>query len=87
MAVQSGANVVCSEASTGGSVEVWGRSPGSVVDVVGGTVVVVVVVVVVMVGPNPTGEGLDPQLARATPTSAAAATTAPGDRRRRRVRR
>ena len=45
MAVHSGAKVVCSDASTGGSVAVWGSSPGSVVVVVGGMVVVVVVVV------------------------------------------
>ena len=68
MADHSGANVVCSDASTGGSVAVWGRSPGSVVDVVGGTVVVVVVVVVVLVvGPSPTGAGPDPQLGEGEP--------------------
>jgi hypothetical protein len=81
MAVHRGANVACSDASTGGFVAVWGRSPGSVVDVVGGSLVVVVVVVVlgVAVGPSPAGVGDDPQLERTTPAKTAPATTTPGD--------
>src|SRR5664280_2479446 len=49
MADQRGASVAQRDASTGGSSDVWGRRPGSVV-VVGGTVVVVVVFVEPVVG-------------------------------------
>jgi hypothetical protein len=73
MADQRGASVFRRDASTGGSSDVWGRRPGSVVDV-GGTVVVVVVLVDPVVGAGWSADVDDPHPVAATARSIAPAT-------------
>jgi hypothetical protein len=76
MADQRGASVARRDASTGGSSDVWGRRPGSVVVVVGGTVVDVVVLVEPVEGVGVPADVDDPHPVATTARSIPPATVA-----------